>query len=65
MSYIPCQLTCFLYFPVSIIIIGFPFVFEDEKKSMGIYTLLLFSHSPSGALVKWENGCKINKDINP
>jgi len=61
------QLKFFLYFfiPVSIITISFPFVLEDEKKSLGIYTLLLFSHSPSGALVKWKNDCKINKEIYP
>jgi len=37
----------FFLYPVSINTISFPFVFEDEKKSLGIYTLLLFSHSPS------------------
>lgn len=56
--------TCY---PQLVLLLSFPFVFEDEKKSLGICTLLLllFNHSPSSALVKWENDCKINKKIQP
>lgn len=53
----------YIFHPQLVLLLSFPFVFEDEKKSLGICALLLFNHSPSGTLVKWENVCKINKEI--